>query len=175
MSKSNAFSWNIHCRGYRIFFPEARSFTWRLNARDNAEMRTGFTFIEVLMAVSILSVLLVGVHKLQSQLVDVNLAARFLTLAPLLAQNRMAELERNHFKDVETNSGDFGAAFPGYKWSLSMDTVDTDILKKMAFPMKKIEVTISLNNGERAYRLRIYRSMPDSTEIITQKKHPGLT
>lgn len=138
-------------------------------------MRTGFTFIEVLMAVSMLAVLLVGVHKLQSRLVDVNLATRFLTLAPLLAQNRMTELERNHFKNVDANSGDFGAAFPGYKWSLIMDTVDTDILKKMASPMKKIEVTISLDNGERSYRLRTYRTMPDSAEITTQKKHPGLT
>ena len=174
MSRQNAFSWNIH-RGQWKIFPVLRHFTYRRYARDTAAMRTGFTFIEVLMAISILAVVLVGVHKLQSRLVDVNLAARFLTLAPLLAQNRMAELERNHFRNVESNSGDFGAAFPGYKWSLVIDMVETDILKKMASPMKQIEVTISINNGERSYRLRTYRSMPDSDEITTQKKDPGLT
>ena len=127
------------------------------------------------MAVSILAVLLVGVHKLQSQLVDVNMAARFLTQAPLLAQNRMAELERNHFKDVEKNSGDFGAAFPGYSWSLIMETIDSDILKKMASPMKKIEVSISLNQGERIYRLRTYRAASDPAETPTRIKPTGLS
>jgi general secretion pathway protein I len=143
--------------------------------RNDAVDRSGFTFIEVLMAVSILAVLLVGVHKLQSQLVDVNMAARFLTQAPLLAQNRLAELERNHFKDVEKNSGDFGPAFPGYSWSLVIETIDSDILKKAASPMKKIEVSILLNKGERTYRLRAYRAVSDPAETPPRIKHTGLS
>ena len=127
------------------------------------------------MAVSILALLLVGIHKLQSQLVDVNLAARFLTMAPLLAQNRMAELERSHFADIEKDTGDFGKDFPGYSWSLIMETLEPDILKKMASPMKKIEVSISLNKGERTYRVRIYRAVSDPAETPARIKPPGLS
>jgi type II secretion system protein I len=135
--------------------------------------RPGFTFIEVLMAVSILAILLVGVHKLQSQMVSMSQATRFLTLAPLLAQNRMAELERRYFKDIDKDSGDCGKAFPGYVWSLSMETTDSDVLKKLAYPMRKIEVSVSLNKGERTYRLRTYRAVPDTTDRRNNQPGPS--
>ncbi len=79
----------------------------------------GFTFLEVLMAVSILAILLVGVHKLQSQMVSMSQTTRFFTLAPLLAQSQMAEMERRNFIDIQKDSGDFGIAYPGYVWSLT--------------------------------------------------------
>ena len=125
------------------------------------------------MAVSILAILLVGVHKLQSQMVSMSQATRFLTLAPLLAQYRMAELERLNFKDIDKDSGDCGSAFPGYVWSLRMETTDADILKKLAYPMQQIDVTISFNKGERTYRLRTYRWVPDDA-AGKQNKRSGL-
>ena len=134
--------------------------------------RSGFTFIEVLMAVSILAILLVGVHKLQSQMATMSQATRFLTLAPLLAQNRMAELERRNFQDIDKDSGDCGSAFPGYVWLLSTETMDSDILKKLAYPMKKIEISVSFNKGERTYRLRTYRRLLNK-ETDRQNNRPG--
>ena len=113
------------------------------------------------MAVSILAILLVGVHKLQSQLVSMNQATRFFTMAPLLAQRQMAEMERRNFKDIQKDSGDFGTAYPGYVWSLRMETLESEVLKKLACPMKKIDISVSFNKGERMYRLRTYRVVPD--------------
>ncbi len=124
------------------------------------------------MAVSILAILLVGVHKLQSRIVSMSLATRFLTLAPLLAQNRMAECERLNFKNIEKDSGEFGNAYPGFVWSLRKETTDADILKKYAYQMNKYEVSVSFNNGERTYRLRIYRPVLDDTDDI-QKMRSG--
>lgn len=133
----------------------------------------GFTFLEVLMAVSILAVLLVGIHKLQGQMVSMSQATRFYTMAPLLAQGRMAEMERSDFKDIQRDSGYFGSTYPGYGWSLHMETLESEVLKKLAYPMKKIDVSVSFNNGERTYRLRTYRVVPDKAVSETQDKRLG--
>jgi prepilin-type N-terminal cleavage/methylation domain-containing protein len=136
---------------------------------------TGFTFIEVLMAVSILAILLVGVHKLQSQMVLMSQTTQFFTLAPLLAQSQMAEMERRNFKDIRKDSGDFGNTYPGYIWSLSVETLESEVLKKLAYPMKKIDVSVSFNKGERMYRLRTYRVVPDKDAAETQGVRLGPT
>ena len=135
----------------------------------------GFTFLEVLMAVSILAILLVGVHKLQSQMVSMSQTTQFFTLAPLLAQSQMAEMERRNFKDIQKDSGDFGSAYPGYVWSLSMETLESEVLKKLAYPMKKIDISVSFNRGERTYRLRTYRVVRDKAAAEMQEKHLGPT
>ncbi|MFH0994488.1 MAG: prepilin-type N-terminal cleavage/methylation domain-containing protein [Pseudomonadota bacterium] len=143
--------------------------------KEEVTLTPGFTFIEVLMAVSILAILLVGVHKLQSQMVSMSQTTQFFTLAPLLAQSQMAEMERRHFKDIQKDSGDFGGAYPGYVWSLSMETLESEVLKKLAHPMKKIEVSVSFNKDERTYRLRTYRVVSDKAAAETQNKRLGPT
>jgi prepilin-type N-terminal cleavage/methylation domain-containing protein len=136
-------------------------------------LKPGFTFIEVLMAVSILAILLVGVHKLQSQMVSMSQTTQFFTLAPLLAQSQMAEMERRDFRDTQKDSGDFGGAYPGYAWSLRMETLESEVLKKLAFPMKKIDIFVSFNKGERTYRLRTYRVVLDKAAGRSQDKRLG--
>jgi hypothetical protein len=125
------------------------------------------------MALSILAILLVGVHKLQSQLVSMSQATQFFTLAPLLAKSQMAEMERRNFEDIPRDSGDFGSAYPGYVWSLRMENTESEVLKKLAYPMKKIDLSVSFNKGERTYRLRTYRVVPDNAAGETQYKHFG--
>ncbi len=125
------------------------------------------------MAVSILAILLVGVHKLQSQMVSMSQATRFISLAPLLAQCQMAEMERRQFKDIPNDSGEFGGAYPGCVWSLRMETLDSEVLKKLACPMKKIDISVSFNKGERTYRLRTYRVVRDEAATETLDRHLG--
>jgi len=125
------------------------------------------------MAVSILAILLTGVHKLQSQMVSMSQATQFFTLAPLLAQSQMAEMERRNFKNIQKDSGDFQNAYPGYVWSLSMETIESEVLEKLAFPMNKIDLSVSFNKGERTYCLRTYRIAPDKAAADPRVKHPG--
>lgn len=136
-------------------------------------LKPGFTFLEVFMAVSILAILLVGVHRLQGQMVSMNQTTRFFMLAPLLAQSKMAEMERRNFKDFQKDSGDFGGAYHGYVWSLSTETSESEVLKKLAYPMRKIDITVSFNKGERTYRLRTYRIVPDKAAAEIQVNRIG--
>ena len=162
-------------KSLNIFPGIASRVKWAEFKTEKVTLKPGFTFIEVLMAVSILAILLVGVHKLQSQMVSMNQTTQFFTLAPLLAQSQMAEMERRNFKDIQKDSGDFGGAYPGYVWSLSMKTLESEVLKKLAYPMKKIDVSVSFNKGERTYRLRTYRVVPDKAAAETPDKRLGPT
>ena len=162
-------------KGLNVFPGNASRVRGEDSETEEVMSKTGFTFIEVLMAISILAILLVGVHKLQSQMVSMNQTTQFFTLAPLLAQSQMAEMERRNFKEIPKDSGDFGGAYPGYDWSLNMETLESEVLKKLAYPMKKIDISVSFNRGERTYRLRTYRVVPDKAAAETPDKRLGPT
>jgi len=51
----------------------------------------GFTLLEVMVALAVMSIVLVSVYRMHSQSLTMNTAARFYTLAPMLAQGKMAE------------------------------------------------------------------------------------
>ena len=79
--------------------------------RDSA-----FTLLEVMIALAILS--LVGVAFLRSQSSSVRLLdeANQMTMATLLAKEKMAELEGMGFPEAATKSGPGGERFPLFRW-----------------------------------------------------------
>ena len=117
----------------------------------------GFTLLEIMVAISIIAVVLIAVFKMHSQTINLNLATRFYSTAPLLAQNKIAELETTSLNDQMTESGNFGDDFPNYSWSVSMDNIESEILGAVSESLKKIEVTISYNNDELIYSFRTYK------------------
>jgi general secretion pathway protein I len=69
----------------------------------------------------------------------------------------MTEQETKSLEDLTSNSGNFGDDFPGYSWSMAVDDVESEALGNTAKDLKKIDVTIFLNNDEFTYSLRTYR------------------
>jgi general secretion pathway protein I len=118
---------------------------------------TGFTLLEVMVAVVILSIVLVGVFRLHSQSLAMNMEARFHTQAPMLAQSKLAELETASNYGILDESGDFGEDFPGYRWRVSVDEVGIEALGEISNDLKRIDITVSYNNDEYVYSLRTYR------------------
>ena len=123
----------------------------------NLQSDYGFTLLEIMVAVSIIAIVLVSIYKMQAQTISINYEARFYATAPLLAQSKMAEQETKSLEDLTSDSGNFGDDFPGYTWSMDVDDVDSEALGNTAKDLKKIDVTISLNNDEFTYSLRTYR------------------
>lgn len=117
----------------------------------------GFTLLEIMVAISIIAIVLIAVFKMHSQTINLNLATRFYSTAPLLAQNKIAELETTSLNDQMAESGNFGDDFPNYSWSVSMDNIESEILGAVSESLKKIEVTISYNNDELIYSFRTYK------------------
>jgi len=117
----------------------------------------GFTLLEVMIALAVMSIVLVSVYRMHSQSLTMNTAARFYTLAPLLAQNKMAELETLSSDGFPDDSGDFGEQYPGYSWRTSVADVSSEVLGEVANDLKQVDLTISYNNNQFSHSLRTYR------------------
>jgi general secretion pathway protein I len=117
----------------------------------------GFTLLEVMVAMAIMAIVLVSVYRMHSQTLSMNSANRFYTLAPMLAQSKLAQLETGSSELMADDSGDFGEQFPGYAWIVAVEDVAVDALGEISNDLKKIELTVSLNNNEYAYTVRTYR------------------
>ncbi len=121
------------------------------------KLSLGFTLLEVMVALAVMSIVLVSVYRMHSQSLTMNTAARFYTLAPMLAQGKMAELAALSSSAFGQDSGDFGEQFPGYNWTASTTDVSSEILGELADDLKQIDVSVSLNENQFVYRLRTYK------------------
>ena len=91
---------------------------------------TGFTLLEVMVALAILSLVAVAFLRAQASsvhLVDVSVQ---ISLATLLAKEKIAELESNGFPEPGKTSGDGGEDFPSYHWEQVVSPTDLANLRK---------------------------------------------
>ncbi len=93
-----------------------------------------FTLLEVMAALAMMSIVLVSVYKMHSQTIRMSEMVKFYTLAPMLAQSKMAEFDTKPPKDQDSGSGNFGYQYPGYRWEIAVEetkvTVPSSIDKK---------------------------------------------
>jgi general secretion pathway protein I len=90
----------------------------------------GFTLLEVMIALAILA--LVGVAFLRAQASSVQLLDESgqISLATLLAREKMAELESLGFPEAGKTSGEGGEAFPGFRWEQVVSSTEIPILRQ---------------------------------------------
>ncbi len=117
----------------------------------------GFTLLEVMIALAVMSIVLVSVYRMHSQSLAMNTAARFYTQAPMLAQSKMVEIEALSSSAFPADSGEFGEEFPGYSWKASIADVASEILGEVAEDLKRIDITVSYNDDQFSYSLRTYQ------------------
>jgi len=126
-------------------------------ATRNLQADRGFTLLEIMVSISIIALVLVSVYRLHAQTLSMHQSARFYTTAPLLAQNKLTELEIKPLDEVTDDAGNFGDEFPGYHWEITIGDVESQELGKTAENLKKIDITLSAGNDEFTYNLRTYR------------------
>jgi general secretion pathway protein I len=114
-----------------------------------------------MVALSIIAIVLVSVYKMQAQTISMNYEARFYATAPLLAQLKIAEVEMENSDEQTDESGDFGDEFPGYRWNVIINEIESEPLGYIAENLKQINVSISFNTDEFTYTLRTYRFLQD--------------
>jgi general secretion pathway protein I len=124
---------------------------------DHRLTTSGFTLLEVMVAIAILAIVLVSVYRMHSQTLTMNTAARFYTQAPMLAQSKLAQIEVADSGIAGTDSGDFGDKFPGYTWRISTEEVVSEALGEIAADLKRIDMTVVFNSDEYSYNVRTYR------------------
>ncbi len=121
---------------------------------------TGFTLLEVMVALAVLAIALTSVYKLQGQTMLMSAKARFLIIAPQLAQAKLADVEGEGFKDLGDGSGDFGQDHPNYQWSISIEDIPTELITEDVYHLAHININITHNDGN-SYQLRTYRFLTD--------------
>ena len=80
---------------------------------------TGFTLLEVMIAMAILAIALTSLFGSQSTSVALATETRFNIQAPLLARMQLARFQSE--EEVFADSGDFDDEFPGFKWELQVE------------------------------------------------------
>jgi len=129
-----------------------------LLGRGSAPMNRGFTLLEVMVALGIMAIVLVSVYRLQSQTLAMSMESRFHTQAPLLARSALARLEHSKEREMISGEGDFGREYPGYRWKITVADAPSEVLgRELSADMKRIDVEVTLNNGEYSYGFRTYR------------------
>jgi general secretion pathway protein I len=117
--------------------------------------------MEVLVALAVLAIALTSIYRLQGQTFLMSASARFYSQAPQLARMKLAEVELQEFKDVTGGNGDFGEEHPGYKWTLSVEELPSDLITSQKYHLARIEVTVS-QDDENTYQLQTYRFYADA-------------
>jgi len=117
--------------------------------------RSGFTLLEVLIAVVILgSSLAVLLSSVNRNLILAS-DSKNLSIARMLAQNRMSEIELEGYPEITEEDGEF-EEYPGFKWYLSVtpleiSTLETDIrVVRMLITWdnesKNFEITLAMSD-----------------------------
>jgi general secretion pathway protein I len=111
-----------------FFFRKKR--TSVVSVSSVADKKKGFTLLEVMIALAILA--LVGVAFLRAQAGSVRLLdeSSQISLATLLAREKMAELEGTGFPELGKNSGPGGEAFPRFQWEQVVTGTDLPVLRQ---------------------------------------------
>ncbi len=128
-----------------------------MKSSDHPKSISGFTLLEILAAISILAIALVAVYKMHTRTLSMVSISEFFTTAPLLAQGKLAELERKPINELTNDSGRFKDELAGYTWRAVIDDVISERLGAVAEDLKKIEIQIAYNDDEFTYTIRTYR------------------
>jgi len=121
--------------------------------------RAGFTLLEILVAMSVVTFALIAIFRLYTQTISMNYLLSFNTTAPFLAQKIITQQTSMPGAELGDNTGDFGEKFPGYTWAVTIEDLAPEVLE--TDELKKIDVRVFLNGDEQTYFLRRYRFLRD--------------
>jgi general secretion pathway protein I len=120
---------------------------------------TGFTLMEVMVAISVVAIALLAIYRMHTQTLFMDSMGRFDTIAPMLARQKLTEIETGGLNEFNDDTGDFGSAFPGYGWRIQSEYVVSDLLKDDGPLIKRIIVTVDFNGEEALFDLTTYRHL----------------
>jgi general secretion pathway protein I len=110
---------------------------------------SGFTLLEVMIAMAILGIALTSLFGSQSASVALATETRFNVQAPLLAKMQLAAIRSD--KEVFDGSGDFGEDFPGFEWQLTVEDAvlpDSDIFLDLEGKLQHLTLVVTWGDEE---------------------------
>ncbi len=112
----------------------------RRRAQSRARTASGFTLLEVMIAVAVLGVALLALLTLHHQSLQSVIHSRDISRAGMLCQAVMAQAELEQFPQLGVTKGDFSKMFPGkyrnFRW-------ERDVQPSGIFPdVRKVRVIV---------------------------------
>jgi len=127
--------------------------------------RRGLTLLEMLVAMAILAVGIVGVLRVFSSSIVTSKAAESYSLAATLADQAAAELERQRSLSPGTLSGEFENVGPGYTWQAEIGSAE-------AGGLQRVRIAVFWETGSRRRHFEMVTYMRPSPEQEQQAASP---
>jgi general secretion pathway protein I len=100
---------------------------------------SGFTLLEVLVAVAILAIAMVAILKANVQNLDSLTKSREMTTASLLAASKLAEVEAAGAANWSESQGDFGEDYPEFSWQVETTSTEAEGLERITVIVQRSE------------------------------------
>lgn len=130
------------------------------NGFSGLKKNTGFTLLEIMVSVAVMAIVFVSVFRMQSASIDLAAAGRFHTLAPMLAEKVLSQVEQSLSEGMETQ-GNFGQDYPGIQWEFELEDADFEgmagINPDSEFRLKKISLKISRPDSSDLFSVETWR------------------
>lgn len=147
-----------------------------LFTQSNSKRRVerGFTLIEMIVATFLLAIVFVAVAETFGTVTRANSKAEAFQTSALLARKRFAEVEQqvSSLSGGDTE-GDFGDAYPGYKWRQSVVASDFEKLFKATLTITHRDSGSSTDQYEYATYFSTDQNASDE-QIRQQQKAQGI-
>lgn len=116
----------------------------------------GFTLMEVLIALAVLSVVLIALHQAFGSNIYIHTFNRSLWKAILYSHNELLRFERLTPPPISVDQGEFekSHAMTGYQWKRTI--VDDSPLPGVTLRKVELEISWSMGSTVRSYRSEIY-------------------
>src|SRR3989304_364318 len=104
------------------------------NVNSQLETRNsqpGFTLLEVLVALAVLSLALVVLLGLRNRDVGLVTETRYLTAATALARMKMVETGMEGFPEIGEMAGEFGEGYPEFRWHRVISSTPFDYVREV--------------------------------------------
>ena len=106
--------------------------TWSLRRKNDGAIPRGFTLLEVLISLLIIAIVLITCLRAQNQSIRLYHLSRDMTIATILARQKMGEIELAGFPELGEDEGDFEDTFPGFSWQRSVSVTPFEEARRVA-------------------------------------------
>jgi type II secretion system protein I len=122
--------------------------TWNLRRRDRGSGPAGFTLLEVLISLLIIATVLISCLRAQNQSIRLYTLSREMTIAAILARQKMGEIEATGFPELGEEEGDFEEQFPEFTWKKAVSVTPFE-------EARRVDLSIVWQDGIRERRVDV--------------------
>lgn len=109
------------------------------------------------MAVSIIAIVSTAVYQMHFFSLSQGHQTALETRCLLLAQKKLAEMETAPEDVFDSASGNFGEDFPGFRWEMQVNGIESGMFKAAGKDVKRIDLKVFSDRSSVFYGLRVYR------------------